>query len=137
MRFTPGVALALSVVLAWTMLVVAALSRTRAATAKGIVDAFGNREALPEPTAFAARADRAARNMSENLILFCALLLAASWARVPENALAVPCAIFVAARFGYALLYWAGVKYVRTIAWVASLVGLSMLVHRALLGLLR
>ena len=86
--------------------------------------AFGNRDDVPEPTPFAGRAERAARNMVENLALLAALLTAAAWADVPDAELEVPCAIFVYARLVYAPLYWAGVKYLRTAVWMVSLVGL-------------
>jgi uncharacterized MAPEG superfamily protein len=107
------------------MLLVAALARSRGLTPRGFVNALGNRDNLADPSPFAARADRAAKNMLENLALFAVLLLAASMAGVPPGDLAVPCAIFVGARLAYAPLYWAGVKYVRTLAWTVSLVGLA------------
>jgi uncharacterized MAPEG superfamily protein len=113
--------------LTWTMLVVAALARTRFWTLAGLKTAFGNRDELGKPSAFAERADRAAKNMVENLPLFAAVLLAAWMANVPARDLALPCAVFVASRLVYAALYWAGVKYVRTVAWAASLVGLLWL----------
>lgn len=114
----------LSAGLAWTMIVLAALARTRIWTAAGLKTAFGNRDGTPEPSAFAARADRAAKNMVENLAFFAALVLAASMANVPLRDLAIPCTIFVVARLVYAPLYWAGVTYVRTLAWGVSIVGL-------------
>ncbi len=89
------------------------------------MNAFGNRDGLGEPSPFAARAERAAKNMAENLPLFAAVLLAASMAKMPERDLAVPCALFVGSRLVYALLYWGGIKYLRTVAWGASLVGLA------------
>lgn len=117
--------LLVSALLTWVMLVVAALSRTRSWTAGGLKAALGNRDDVGEPSPFAARADRAAKNMAENLPLFSAVVLAASLSRVPGSELAIPCALFVGARLAYAALYWFGVKYVRTVAWGASLAGLA------------
>ena len=121
---SPISSLLLSASLAWIMVIVAALSRTRALSLGGLKTALGNREHLDAPSAFAARADRAAKNMIENLVLFALVLLAASMATVPAGDLAVPCAIFLGSRLAYALLYWGGVPYVRTVAWVVSLCGI-------------
>lgn len=120
---TPITSLVASAALAWTMVVVAALARTRGLSLRGLSRAVGNRDDLSEPSAFAARADRAAKNMVENLALFGAVLLAATMAAVPASDLAAPAAIFVTGRIAYAFLYWGGIKYVRTLAWVVSLVG--------------
>jgi uncharacterized MAPEG superfamily protein len=114
------------------MLLVASLSRSRGWTLTGLQIAFGNRDNLPEASPFAGRADRAARNMLESLVLFAALLTAAAWAHVPDTELARPCAIFVYARLLYAPLYWAGVKYLRTVVWTVGIVGLSTLARLAL-----
>ena len=71
-----------SVALTWLMLLVASLLRTRGWTLPGMGLAFGNRDDLPAASAIAGRAERAARNMVENLVLFAALLLAAEVAGV-------------------------------------------------------
>lgn len=118
------IGLVISVALAWTMLVVAALARERVWTMHGLKAAFGNRDGAPHSSPFAARADRAARNMAENLLLFVAVLLAAYLARVPAGELALPSMLFVGGRLTYAPLYWAGVKYLRTLAWAVSVFGL-------------
>jgi uncharacterized MAPEG superfamily protein len=131
---TPIESLVASAALTWVMLVTAALARTRALSLRGLVRAFGNREDLPGPAPFADRADRAARNMVENLVLFAVLLLAAALADVPPQDLALPSAIFVGARILYAPLYWGGVKYVRTLVWAASLVGLAWIGSAAALA---
>jgi uncharacterized MAPEG superfamily protein len=123
--FSPVSSLLMSASLAWTMVVVAALARSRAISIAGLRAAMGNRDDLPEPSGFASRADRAARNMLENLVLFGTVLLAASMARVPAGDLAIPCAIFVGGRVVHALLYWGGVRYVRTVAWAVSLLGMA------------
>jgi uncharacterized MAPEG superfamily protein len=123
--FSPISSLLMSASLAWTMVVVAALARSRALSIAGLRVALGNRDNLPEPSGFASRADRAAKNMLENLVLFGTVLLAASMAGVPAGDLAIPCAIFVGSRVVYAFLYWGGVPYVRTVAWAVSLLGVA------------
>ena len=130
----PSFSLAVSAGLTWAMLVVASAARSRGWTRFGLKLALGNRDDMPAPSAFAARADRAAKNMLENLALFATLLLAASLAGVANAALAVPCAVFIYSRLVYAPLYWLGVKYVRTGVWllsVAALAWIAVLVVRA------
>jgi len=122
---TPIASLVASAALTWIMLVTATFARTRALSFRGLASALGNRENLSTPSAVAERADRAAKNMVENLVLFAVLLLAASMAGASPADVAVPSAIFIGARIAYAPLYWAGVKYFRTVAWGVSLVGLA------------
>jgi len=55
------------VVLTWVMILTASLFRLRAWTVPGLNLAFGNREDLPDPTLLAGRAERAMRNMLENM----------------------------------------------------------------------
>ncbi len=123
--FSPISSLLMSASLAWTMVVVAALARTRALSIAGLKMALGNRDHVPEASGFASRAERAARNMLENLVIFATVLLAASMARVPAGDLAIPCAVFLGSRVVYAFLYWGGVAYVRTVAWAVSLLGIA------------
>jgi uncharacterized MAPEG superfamily protein len=119
--------------LTWIMLVVASMSHSRGWTPEGVMLAFGNRDDMPKPSPFAARADRAAKNMVENLALFAAVLLAASLAGVPASATALPATIFTVSRLLYAPVYWAGIKFVRTAAWSVSLVGLAWIGGLALM----
>jgi uncharacterized MAPEG superfamily protein len=129
---TPAISLIVSAVLTFVMLLVASLSRAQAWTPAGLKVAFGNRDDVPQPSPFAARADRAARNMLEGLALLTALLTAAAWAHVPDAAISGPCAIFVYARLLYAPLYWAGVKYLRTAVWTVSIICLSRIAQSML-----
>ncbi len=124
---SPALGLLVATVLCWIMVMVGSLSRTRGWTWTGLLDAFGNRDALPPSSKFAERADRGAKNMIENLVLFGALLLGASFAAVPAEALRLPCAIFVGARLVYAPVLWFGVIYLRTLVWTISLVGPVMI----------
>ena len=72
--------------LAWIMLLAASFLRNREWTAEGAKIAAGPRDHVPEPSAIAGRADRAANNMLENLGLFAVLVLVARSAGVaPER----------------------------------------------------
>lgn len=107
--------------LAWLMLMIAAESHTPTWTRAGAKLAFGNRDALPERSPFSARADRAAKNMVENLVLFVAVVVAARAAGADPTAGA---AVFFYARLAYAVAYLVGIAYVRSLCWLVSLVGL-------------
>jgi len=121
--------LAASAILAWVMLLVASLWRARAWTPAGMTLAFGNRDNLPEPSPAVARADRAAKNMLESLLLFAVLLLAAHAAgKGAEPRLAQAAQLFFWSRLAYAPLYWLGITYLRTLAWVGGIVGMAMIV---------
>jgi uncharacterized MAPEG superfamily protein len=114
--------LALSAALAWLMLITASLLRSRSWTPAGARLAFGNRDDLPEPSPLAGRADRAARNMLEGLLLFTALLAAVRLGGKPAPASAA--ALFFWARVLYFGVYLAGIPYVRTAVWIASVAAL-------------
>jgi uncharacterized MAPEG superfamily protein len=112
--------------LTWVMLVVSAILRT-GATPSGITLAVGNRDSLQPPSALAARADRAAKNMLENLVLFACVLLAASLANANAARVTLGCQVFLFARVAYALLYLAGVPWLRTVAWLIGVAGMTMI----------
>jgi uncharacterized MAPEG superfamily protein len=118
-----------STVLTWIMLVTAPMIRNREWTPDGLRIGFGNREALPEATPLAGRADRAARNMLENMVLFIAAFAAAHAAGKGETTGA---AIFFFARLAYWLVYLAGIPYLRTALWAVGLVGIGMVGLRAI-----
>src|SRR5882672_6321526 len=75
-----------SAVLTFLMLGLASFFRNQAWNVPGFDRAMGNRDDLPEPTPVAGRADRAAKNMLENLALFTALVAAVHFCRQGERA---------------------------------------------------
>jgi uncharacterized MAPEG superfamily protein len=93
----------------------------------GLPPLAGNRDDMPALTGFAGRAQRAHRNMLENLVLFAALVLAAQVAGKTNAATALGAQLFFWARLVYAPVYWAGVPWLRTGVWAVSLVGLLMI----------
>jgi uncharacterized MAPEG superfamily protein len=118
--------LAWSAALAWVMLMTASFMRTRAWNRTGLCVALGNRAEVPEPSAAAGRADRAARNMLENFVLFAALLLAARAGGVSAARLELAAAIFFWARLAYFPAYVGGIPYLRTLLWAIGVVALAM-----------
>jgi uncharacterized MAPEG superfamily protein len=110
-----------SVILTFLMIMTASSFRTRL----DMKVATGNRDAMPPPTAASARADRAAANMLENLILFVALVVAVG-GQNPERA-ELGAAIFLIARVVYWPIYLLGIPVVRTVVWTVGAVGLVIL----------
>jgi uncharacterized MAPEG superfamily protein len=113
-----------AVVLALAQVVVAALG---AMLQVGLPALAGNRERLPEITGWGGRAARAHRNMLENLVLFAALVLVAVAAGKTNAMTLLGAQIFVYARLAYAVVYVAGIPWLRTGVWGVSVVGLAMI----------
>ncbi len=90
----------------------------------GLKVAAGNREDLPPLPEWAHRSERAQRNMLANLVPFAVLVLVAHQAGVANAETASGAALFFWARLVYAVVYIAGIPYLRTVAFVASLFGL-------------
>jgi uncharacterized MAPEG superfamily protein len=116
-----------SAVLTWVMVLTASLFRTRGWTMMGVNLAFGNRDNLPEATLIAGRAERAVRNMLENMVLLIALLVVAHSAGVTDTRVATGAQLFFWARLVYFPVYLAGVRYMRTAVWFVGLIGLGVI----------
>jgi uncharacterized MAPEG superfamily protein len=116
--------LACAVVLTLAQMVVAALG---AMLQVGLPALAGNREGLPEITGWGGRAARAHRNMLENLVLFAALVLVAVAAGRTNATTLLGAEIFLYARLAYAVVYVAGIPWLRTGVWAVSVVGLAMI----------
>jgi uncharacterized MAPEG superfamily protein len=125
-------ALIWSAALTWLMLVTASVLRSRGWTPGSVKIAFGNRDDLPEPTPLAGRADRAATNMLESLVLFTAAVVAVALADKTSTQTAVGAGIFFWARLAYWPCYLAGIIYLRTAIWVVSMIGLAMVAAAAI-----
>lgn len=93
----------------------------------GLPALAGNREGMPEIKGWGGRAARAHRNMIENLVLFAALVLVAVLADKTNGMTLLGAQIFFWARLVYALVYIAGIPWLRTGVWAVSVVGLAMI----------
>jgi len=116
--------LAWAVVLTLIQMLVAA---SGAASQYGVMPLFGNREGLAPLAGWAGRAQRAHRNMLENLVLFAALALIATVAGKTNSTTLLGAQLFFWARAAYAVIYLAGIPYLRTAAWLVSIVGLVLI----------
>jgi uncharacterized MAPEG superfamily protein len=93
----------------------------------GLPPLVGNREGLPPFTGWAGRAQRAHRNMLENLVLFAALVLVAVAAQKTNSTTLAGAQVFFWARVAYAVIYVIGIPWLRTAVWAVSAIGLIMI----------
>jgi len=93
----------------------------------GLMTLVGNREGLPEITGWGGRASRAHWNMLENLVLFAALVLVAVTAGKTNDMTLLGAQLFIWSRLAYALIYVAGIIWLRTAAWAVSMAGLIVI----------
>jgi len=113
-----------AVALAFAQMLVAV---TGATLQVGLPMLAGNRENLPPCTGWAGRAQRAHRNMLESLVLFAALVLVAVAAGGTNPTTLLGAQLFFWARVAYAVIYVAGIPYLRTAAWAVSIIGLALI----------
>jgi len=93
----------------------------------GFMRLVGNREGMPEITGWGGRAARAHRNMLENLVLFASLVLVAVLVGKTNDMTLLGAQIFFWARLAYAVIFVAGIIWVRTAAWAVSMAGLIVI----------
>jgi len=93
----------------------------------GLPTLAGNRDNFPALTGWAGRAQRAHRNMLENMVLFVALVLLVVATGKSNQMTALGAELFFWGRFAYALIYLAGWPWVRTLSWFVSVVGMVLI----------
>ena len=93
-----------------------------------VAEAFGNRDHVQPRTLVGRRAQRGLANMLEALPVFLALALM-NMILVPGAETALTGAwVFLIARVLHTIIYLAGIPFARTLCWLASLVGLALMV---------
>jgi uncharacterized MAPEG superfamily protein len=93
----------------------------------GLPKLAGNREGLGACSGWAGRASRAHHNMLESLVLFAALVLIAVVSGKTNATTLLGAQLFFWARLAYAGVYLAGIPWLRTLVWLASVVGLLLI----------
>jgi uncharacterized MAPEG superfamily protein len=93
----------------------------------GLPRLAGNREGMPEITGWGGRAARAHRNMLESLVLFAVLVLVAVAAGKTNDMTLLGAQIFFWARLAYAVIFIAGIIWLRTVVWFVSIAGLIVI----------
>jgi len=108
-------------ILTWIMIVTAALVRVRG----NLVTAVSNRAGVPPATELSGRADRAATNMLENMVLF-----VGAWAvsrDVTAWQVTIGAQLFLVARLVYWPVYVAGIPVIRTGIWLAGVAAIGLM----------
>ena len=90
----------------------------------------GNRERDFTFPAWAGRAERAHRNLVENLAPFAILVLVAQVAGKANATTALGATLFFWGRVAHALVYLAGIPYLRTLVFGISIVGELMILFQ-------
>ena len=116
-----------STLLYWLMLMYASLAHARGWTMPGMLLALGNRDKMPDRSQAVARADRAAKNMGENLLIFAVVALAAVSIGAPRDKVLLGGQIFFFARLAYWPVYLIGIPYLRTLIWAIALGGVAII----------
>ena len=98
----------------------------------GLPALAGNREGLAPCTGWAGRAARAHHNMLENLVLFASLVLVAALAGKTNATTLLGAQLFFWARLAHAVVYLAGIPWLRTALWLVSVVGLVLIFSQVL-----
>jgi uncharacterized MAPEG superfamily protein len=93
----------------------------------GLPELAGNREGLPPATGWVGRAQRAHRNMLENLVLFAVLILVTEVTNRNSATTGLGAQLFFWARLAYAAVYIAGLPWIRTAVWGVSVAGLILI----------
>src|SRR5918996_1566576 len=87
----------------------------------------GNREAVPAFGGWVGRAQRAHHNMLESLVLFAALVLIAVVTTKTNSTTLLGAQLSFWARLAYAVVYVAGIPWLRTAVWFVSVIGLILI----------
>jgi uncharacterized MAPEG superfamily protein len=119
---------AFAVALTWVMVVSAGMLKSRSWSPAGLKAAVGNRDSAPVPNpAWVDRADRAAKNMLENLPLFLGLVAIAHLGGRHTSRVDLGAHLFFWARVVYWPIYLAGIPVLRTVVWSVSILGLALI----------
>ncbi len=90
----------------------------------GLAYAMSSRDKPVDVGALGGRLQRAKVNLIENLMLFAPVSILGELMQVNHHMVNLGAIIFFVARVIYVPLYWAGVPGLRTLAWLASVIGI-------------
>lgn len=98
-------------------------------------DLVGPRDAMPPDgfTPLHGRTKRAQANMTESMVMFIPLIVIIVHLGITSPMTALGAALFFWARLVYAPLYYFGVPWLRTLAWLVALLGILLLILELLI----
>lgn len=116
--------------LGWSVvlgLVLIALSAVGSVGQRGLVWAAGSRDAPGQPLAgVAGRMERGLRNFLETFPLFAVAVLLVLVLGRQDSSSALGVQLYFWSRIVYALVYAAGIAYLRTLVWAVSIAGIVL-----------
>ena len=112
-----------SAALAIVQMIIAVLA---AIAAVGLPTLAGNRDEVPPIGGFAGRARRAHMNMLESLAIFAIFVIVAQLTGQMNATTALGATLFFWGRVAYAVVYLAGIPWVRTLVWLVSVAGILL-----------
>jgi len=116
--------LALSVGLLFVLVMIQSIAGTQA---QGIEKMAGNRDSLGAPSAWQARTKRIVDNHREGLIMFAPLALIAADAGISNTLTVWGAQLFFYSRVAHAVVYLAGLPWIRPLFWTIGIVGTVMM----------
>jgi uncharacterized MAPEG superfamily protein len=93
----------------------------------GLAAQAGPRDGLPDPGVVHARVTRLRANMIENLLLFAPIVLVAHATGVSNETTVLGAQLFFGARLAHAVIYMAGLPWIRPAAFAVALAGTLMI----------
>lgn len=113
--------------LTWVTIIAASTIRAKGWTLRGLNYSLSNREEPLATNPLAHRADRTASNTQENFVLFLGVASVAMASSATSPLILQGAELFLLARLVFVPVYYVGIKYVRTLVWLAGVVGLIMM----------
>jgi len=123
--------LALSVALLFVLVVIQAAAGTQA---QGLMTMANARDNLGPPSVWQARTKRCVDNHREGLILFAPLALIAAHQDISTMMTVWGAQLFFYSRVAHAVVYLAGLPYIRPLFWSVGIVG-TIMMFLALFGI--
>ncbi|MEO5625401.1 MAG: MAPEG family protein [Dokdonella sp.] len=118
--------------LAWSIvlgIVHVLIGATLATQQRGLAWNASARDGVPKPlTGVAARVDRATRNFLETFVFFAAAILAVVIAQKTNSWTALGAQVYFWSRVAYLPVYAAGIPFLRTAVWAASVYGMVQII---------
>lgn len=108
------------------ILLLTLIQGTRNILALGLVTAAGNQHDVAPWSGWNDRLNRAIRNQIEAMVIFAPLLVSIELANLTNETTALGAQLFVLARIAHAIVYTAGIPWVRTMAWAIGVAGIVL-----------
>lgn len=108
------------------LLVLTLIQGTRNVLLLGLPTAAGNQHEIDPWTGWNDRLNRAIRNLIEAVAIFAPVVLAVQMLGLNSDVTALGAQLFLAARVLHAIVFTAGIPWIRTTAWFIGVAGILM-----------